>query len=561
MLPHILKLAAGVGLFMFAAYLLEESLKNLSGRQFKIFLQRITRNTPGAIAGGAVVTGVLQSSTMVILMVLAFVGAGVFTLENAMAIILGANLGTTLDSWLVATAGFKINIEVAAYPAVCVGGLLLILFGNRKTLKFASYFIFGFGLLFIGLSFMKTALEEQVKVFDFERYSDMPPFIFMLIGFGLTLLVQSSSVTMALALSALHAGALHFPSAVLVVLGSETGTTIKIMLTALHGNATKKRIVTGNFLYNLCMTLLAFIFMKPTLWLITSGFNIHDPLIGLVTFSTLVNLVGIILFAPFLRGFVGFLENRFTHTATSNVAFIDHANIHEPELALELFHKETAFFLHNSMLFNMSLLELETTQLVSNNEFTKINEERHFFSMPVEAKYEFLKQLQGELQTFYLKLRSALHESQNSSLDQYAAAVRNSMYSSKCMKDIISNLNNLRQSSKDIKYDFFLKQKAETGHLYDTLRTLCNEKHEPTHETFRHILSDMQYNYNESLHRFYKELYESPIESLDITVLLNFNRELYASNKAMLMAVKDFLSDEKTVLTISEMSAEDHGNA
>ena len=165
----IFKLFAGVGLFLFAMYLLEESLKNLSGRNFKLFLQRTTKNRIGAVTGGAVVTAVLQSSSMVSLMVLAFVGAGVFTMKNAMAIILGANLGTTLDSWLVATLGFKVDIEVAAYPAVFVGGLLLILFGNRKTIKYIGYFLLGFGLLFIGLSFMKMAMEGQVKTFDFSK--------------------------------------------------------------------------------------------------------------------------------------------------------------------------------------------------------------------------------------------------------------------------------------------------------------------------------------------------------------------------------------------------------
>ncbi len=122
-LVPILKLAGGVGLFLFAMYLIEESLKNLSGRRFKLFLQRITKNSIGAVAGGAIVTGVLQSSSMVSLIVLAFVGAGVFTMKNALAIILGANLGTTLDSWVVALIGFKMNVEVLAYPAVFVGGL------------------------------------------------------------------------------------------------------------------------------------------------------------------------------------------------------------------------------------------------------------------------------------------------------------------------------------------------------------------------------------------------------------------------------------------------------
>ena len=139
-LIYIFKLFAGIGLFLFAMYLLEDSLKNLSGRNFKRFLQRITQTRLGAVTGGAIVTGILQSSSMVSLMVLAFVGAGVFTMKNALAIILGANLGTTLTSWLVATLGFKMNIEVAAYPAVFVGGLLLILFSNRKIFKYISYF-------------------------------------------------------------------------------------------------------------------------------------------------------------------------------------------------------------------------------------------------------------------------------------------------------------------------------------------------------------------------------------------------------------------------------------
>ncbi len=227
-LTLIFKLAAGVGLFLFAMYLLEESVKNLSGRNFKLFLQRITKNSIGAVAGGAIVTAVLQSSSMVSLMVLAFVGAGVFTMKNAMAIILGANLGTTLDSWMVATLGFKVDIEVAAYPAVLAGGMLLILFGNRKKIKYISYFLFGFGLLFIGLSFMKTAMEGQVKAFDFSKYAEVSMAVFLLIGFIITTVIQSSSVTMALTLSALNAGAITFPGAAALVLGSETGTTIKI---------------------------------------------------------------------------------------------------------------------------------------------------------------------------------------------------------------------------------------------------------------------------------------------------------------------------------------------
>ncbi len=207
-------------------------------------------------------------------MVLAFVGARVFTMRNAMAIILGANLGTTPDSWLVATLGFNVDIEIIAYPAVCLGGLLLILLGNRKAVKYYSFFLFGFGLLFIGLSFMKTAMEAPVKIFDFSQYASMPLAVFLLIGFLITLIVQSSSVTMAITLSALQVGAVNLPIAAAIVLGSQTGTTIKIILAAVGGNADKKRIVLGNVLFNVFVTVFAFLLLKPILFFITDIINI-----------------------------------------------------------------------------------------------------------------------------------------------------------------------------------------------------------------------------------------------------------------------------------------------
>lgn len=552
-LINILKLFAGTGMFLFAMYLVEESLKNLSGRNFKIFLQRITKNRIGAVTGGAIVTGVLQSSSMVSLMVLAFVGAGVFTAKNAMAVILGANLGTTLASWIVATLGFKMDIEVAAYPAVCIGGLLLILFNKWKSIKYVSWFLFGFGLLFIGLSFMKTAMEVQVKEFDFSQYADMSLGIFLIIGFIITLLVQSSSVTMALTLSALHAGALSFPQAAAIVLGSETGTTIKIVLGAIGGNASKKRLVLGNLLFNIFLTLFAFIFLKPILEMITEVFNIRDPLIGLVTFSSLNNFLAIIIFLPFLNIFSNFLERYFKDTDASAAAFIGNANIREPETALDLFRKETEYFIHNSMLFNLALFDNDEKKIQENPEFKKINQERNFFSKTTEEKYDFLKQLQGELQTFYLELRTKLQGEQNSQLNQLISAVRSSMHSVKSIKDIVSNIINLRRSSKDIKFNFFVQQQLKTEKLYVELNALFTRKQSDSFEKLHAIFDDIQNNYSYSLNTFYKQTQESPLDDLDMTTAINFNRELFTSNKAMLMAVKDFLLNEKLAEDFNEI--------
>ena len=552
-LNTILKLAAGVGLFLFAMYLVEDSLKNLSGRNFKLFLQRITKNNIGAVAGGTIITGILQSSSMVSLMVLAFVGAGVFTMKNAMAIILGANLGTTIASWLVATLGFKTNIEVIAYPAVCLGGFLIILLGNRKTIKYVSYFLLGFGLMFIGLSFMKTAMETQVQYFDFSQYASKPLLIFLIIGFLITLVVQSSSVTMALTLSALNAGAIGFPMAAAIVLGSETGTIIKIVLSAIGGNASKKRVALGNLLFNIFITAIAFVLLRPILLLITDILKIKDPLIGLVTFSSLINLLAIVLFLPILDLFTKFLERFFKNTDGSTAAFIGHASIAEPQTALDLFRRETRYFIYNSMLFNLELFKIQTHKLDQQINYKEINDKKNFDSKTSEEKYEFLKQLQGELQAFYLKLRVKLNNEQNSELNQLISAVRSSMHAVKSIKDIGSNITNLSSSSKEIKYQFFLHHKKETEELYLKLNTFLSTEKKSSFEELNTLFDSIQKNYTTALNTFYMEVQITPIEDIDITTVINFNRELFTSNKAILMAVKDILLDEKQAQNFNEI--------
>ncbi len=543
----VLKLCAGVGMFLLAMYLLEESLKNLSGRRFKIFLKKFSKNIIGAVAGGAFVTGILQSSSMVSLMVLAFVGAGVFEMKNALGIILGANLGTTLDSWLVATVGFKTNIEVIAYPAVFIGSLLLVLFAKRALVKNISMFLIGFGLLFIGLSFMKNSMELQVESFDFAQYINMPMAVFVVIGFIITLIVQSSSVTMALTLTALHAGAITFPLAALIVLGSETGTTIKLVLSGIGGTASKKRVVLGNLLFNIFLTLFAFIFLKSILFLITDILNIENSLIRLVTFSSLINLMSIILFIPILKPFVKFLELFFKDSDATVAAFIGEAQILETESSLDLFKLETSYFLYNSMLFNLELLGIDANFMQVNEQFKGINKRRKYHLKSIEDKYEFLKILQGELQLFYVSFRAKVNSDKLLLLTPLISSVRNCMYSIKTLHDSKSSLDDLLRSSKDIKYDFFNLRKNQAKEIFKFLNSTIEESDKLTAEAFKLIYDEIESNYFNALKGFYTEALIKPVDGLDTTTVINFNSAVFASNRAMVIAVAYLVLTEKEV--------------
>ncbi|MEO5907538.1 MAG: hypothetical protein ABIQ11_12480, partial [Saprospiraceae bacterium] len=338
-----------------------------------------------------------------------------------------------------------------------------------------------------------------------------------------------------------------------IVLGSETGTTIKILIGSLGGNASKKRVALGNFFFNVVLTVIAFILLKPIVLLITDVIKVKDQLIGLVIFSTLLNLISIIIFLPFLTPFAKFLQRFFKDTDASAAAFIGQADAKEPETALDLFRRETEYFIHNSMLFNLGLFDIDLKLYCDHPLFTSLNEKRKFFTKTDEEKYEYLKQLQGEMQAFYLSLRTKVRNEQTAILNQLISAVRSSMHSVKSMKDVATNINDLRRSATDIKFNFFTRQKAETEELYRQIYEQLNQRSKSDFEKLQKISASIQENYSSALNDFYTEAQDAPIEDLDITTSLSFNRELFTSNKAMLIAVKDLLMEEKEAQEFNEI--------
>lgn len=552
-LISIFRLLAGIGLFLFAMYLIEEALKNLSGRNFKLFLKKITKYSFTAAGGGAAITALLQSSSMVSIMVLAFVNAGVFATKEALAIILGANLGTTLDSWVVATLGFKMNIEIIAYPAVFLGGFLLIIFNNNKNIKFASYFLLGFGLLFMSLTLMKTAMEIQIAAFDFLKYENMPLIVFLVIGFIITLLVQSSSVVMALTLSALHVGAIDFIPAIAIVLGSETGTSIKIVLSAIGGNATKKRVVLGNLIFNLLLTIGAFIFINQIVYFILKILKIENHLIGLVTFSSLINLVSILIFLPFLSQFTKFLELFFTKSEDTKLVYLKSSQLSEPTIALESFKKETKLFFHHVMIYNLSKIYNTKFEFGESADFIEVEKDMIFLDKTILEQYEFIIQVQGELQAYYITLREKLNASDKQILNQLILVLRSALYATKTMNDNDYNIDNLNRSSKSIKYTFLKNHQEETEKLYKKLDQLMNHSSSDVFDELEKLYESVLLNFTKTLNEFYNQAEKISLDDIDLTTVINFNRELFTSNKAILIAVKDFLLPEKEAIKFNQI--------
>jgi phosphate:Na+ symporter len=535
----IWRVLAGIAIFLLGIKFLEESLQQLAGRRFKLFLKRQTENKLKAIGGGAIVTGVLQSSSLVSLMVLAFVGAGIIKMQNALAVILGANLGTTIDSWIVALVGFKINIEKIALPVTGIAGLGYTVFNKQSALYNWSRFLLGFSFLFVGLGYMKTGIEEMVKNVDLHQYAQSPVIIFFLIGFFVTTLIQSSSATIAITLSALYAGAVDLFDSMAIILGSEIGTTIKLFVASIKGTAAKRRVALGNFLFNVINVSLILIFLSPVKRLITDVIGIKDNLIALVFFQSLVNLIGIILFYPLLNVFGRFLEKRFVSTDDETM-FIHKVDAREPSMALIALEKENRHFITVVCNYALTCFGIKDR---SSNEF---NLSEKFLNEGVNGKYNYIKFIYGEIHGYFVQIQKAVTDKDDTEkAEKIMSSVRNAMYTAKSFKDALPDKEQLHNSSNEIKFAFYEQTRSEVNKFCEAIQELL-KKDKPDHTNeLSEIYKSVSAGYNTTLRQLYKEGTAGKVNETEITTLLNFNREIFTGFKSFVFALKDHLLDKE----------------
>ncbi len=241
------ELLAGLSLFLFAMSQLEAGLQAFAGKSLARFLKEQTSSRFNALLGGLVGTALLQSSSILGLMVLAFVGAGLLTLSAALGIIFGSNLGSTFTGWIVATIGFKVELQAFALPLVAVGGFAYM-FGKGRWSE-AGKVLLAFGLLLLGLELMKSAVASIEQLIDTEMLDGLQPWQYLLFGLVVAAIVQSSAVTLMIALAALDAGIITLPNAAAVAIGADLGTTTTIMLGAVRGSAIKRQVAAGHVVF------------------------------------------------------------------------------------------------------------------------------------------------------------------------------------------------------------------------------------------------------------------------------------------------------------------------
>lgn len=283
---QIFTLLGALGMFLYGMNLMSSGLQKAAGDRLRGFLSSMTSNPFKRVLTGLGITAVIQSSSATTVMVVSFVNAGLLTLVQAIGVIMGANIGTTVTAWLVAWLGFKADISILAVPLMLLGFIFSISKKNQR--RNIGELIVGFSLLFLGLSFMKESvpdLKQTPEVLEFVKTWSGFGFwsVLIFLGFGtiLTLVLQSSSATMAITLIMLSMGWIPFPMACAMVLGENIGTTITANIAASIGNPSAKRAALSHTIFNVFGVIWALILFRPFLslvgWITSAIFGIPNP--------------------------------------------------------------------------------------------------------------------------------------------------------------------------------------------------------------------------------------------------------------------------------------------
>lgn len=497
----ILQLLGSLGLFLFGMKVMSDALMDLAGDRMRKILATMTSNRFFAVFTGFLITAVIQSSSATTLMVVSFVNASLLTLSEAIGVILGAHIGTTITAWLITILGFKVSMSAVALPLVALG--ILFTFSKKENLKNWGGFIIGFAVLFIGLQFLKDAvpnLKENPEMLEWvQRYTDLGYFsmlIFLLIGTILTLVVQSSSATMALTLIMCHEGWIPFDMAAAMVLGENIGTTVTANLAAIVANYNAKRAARAHFITQTLGVVWMMILIYPFLKLIdaftqSNGISAFDsPIaipVALSAFHTSFNIANTLVMIWFVPLVVRIVKRMVPYKVDPDKEIDEPKYINKdasnyPQTAIEALVQESKHLYKNAIFEILAhSLNIHREDIKSDTKIKKIVKKsvEDLNTDAIDIYYKKVKNIYGEIIRYATLAQSKLKLSpiQNNYISEIKIANRKMVeiirHTNELGKNVSAYLNSDNEHIKK-EYDNFRKKLSKllrNVYLFRTLKS------------------------------------------------------------------------------------------
>jgi phosphate:Na+ symporter len=527
---------AGLGIFLFGIFLMEESIRLLSGRAFKALIRRYTATPIKGIVSGSVSTAVLQSSSAVSLMVLAFVGAGIMNLVNAIAVMMGAKIGTTMTAWIVAVFGFQFSIETFALPMIGIGGLGLIILAKSPRYVNISKLLVAFGFLFHGLDFMKVSVEDLAASIDLASLPQLGLWVYLLAGLILTAIMQSSSATIAIVLTMLFTNVIQFNEGAAMVIGANIGTTVTVMLGSIGGIPVKRQAAVSQLIFVMSTGLFAFILLPAFVWLILDVFQFSNNLVlGLALFHTIFNVLAVVLFYPFIPGVSRYVQRLMPERYEKLTQYIENTSPEISEAAVIAIRKEIMNQLSSSIEYIKNLYHIYDNRGRAARQKTSLD-------------YIDLERLHAEIFEYYAKMLGyEIAEDDASKLEKYIRSSRSVMNATKNLYELYPQIGDLAREDttfhQEAYRDILARIKELEEVVYLAVKSDINIENEG-------LLNSSYFSVEEADKDFIKNcalsIAEESIEEQQITRLLMINRTITQSLRMLLLSLKGLMHEAET---------------
>lgn len=355
--PDFKVVSFGVAILLFGMIMLEEGFRAFTKGPLQSILKKATNKLYKSLGVGMFVTALIQSSSLISVITISFISAELISLAGGIGIIFGANIGTTATAWLVAGFGLKIKISALAMPMLVFGAILS--FQRNSNLKGLGNVLAGLGFFFLGIHYMKEGFDTFKESFNLANYA-IPGFwgliVYTLIGIAITTILQSSSATLALILTAMAAGQITYEIGLALAIGANVGTTITAIIGALGANIAGRRLAGAHMIFNLTTGIVALALIHPLanlVDLLAEYMNIaaDNYMLKLALFHSIFNVLGVIIMIPFIKKLEKLLYIIFKEVVITDIdmpKYLNKAVLEYPMSALEAILNETKYLFKNA---------------------------------------------------------------------------------------------------------------------------------------------------------------------------------------------------------------------
>lgn len=493
--PDFKEISAGVAIFLFGMLSLEEGFKVFSGGALERILQKYTDKLYKSVAFGMIATTIMQSSSLVSVLTISFLGAGLIGLAQGIGIIFGANIGTTTGAWLVASFGLKVKISAYAMPMLVFG--VILIFQKSKTLNGLGYILSGLGFLFLGIHYMKDGFEAFKDTIDLASLGGTGLkylFIFTGVGIFATVVMQSSHATLVLIITALSVGQISYENALALAIGANVGTTITAIIGSMSSNIIGKRLAAAHLIFNVTTGLIAIVFIHQLMYSVEFiseivGISADDYTLKLAVFHTIFNIIGVLVMLPFINKLVVFLESTLkekeienTNQTIAQAKYLNNSVLELPSTALASIIRETKNLYDNAFEIISHGLNIKRSNILSNMEFEDIvNTPYSQEDIDIDDFYNRkVKGLYGQIIDFSTKAQSSMSPEYIEELYKIKLANRDIVEAIKDTKHLQKNMIKYNNSNNINIKNEYKKLKISLCELLRNINIIATTNEEDT---------------------------------------------------------------------------------